>query len=297
MKTFYCDISDFCISLKVTFSEESASARIIEAVSGQVSSVRLPKYSFSETHSYPIVVDIQIDASIKNEIVTAAFSGDVDTPQIVDALQGFHWDFWKICIALIWRHLIKTGVVTYHAACIRKQVTNYLLLGHSGAGKSSMAYYARLRQGVAYSSELTFLNGTRFVAGNGIMSIDRDALSALELALAGNEKCFDAKILSPVACPPKDMFVDRIVFPKVVRKSGAPFKREIDARRARMLLYENAIGQMPICQLIDQQSSPIVLIPTEREVETIGYEICKLSKIPAVMLEGTPEEIWAMMSY
>lgn len=294
MTELFCNIASLSISMSFKFENLQVQESLMNAVAGKVSGIRLPEYSISISANYKVACHIILNAIISGDIISVEFGGSLSIPMFVSDLKGFHWDFWKVALALVSKELLLRRIVTFHAACVRKGELIYLMPGSSGAGKSAMSFFSRSQGGIVYATELCFLVNGKLIAGNATMSIDYDAINLLNIPTIGDEEKSDGKLLCATKCIVEENCINRIVFPKI-SPSLEYRQREISARRTRMLLYENAIGQLGISQLVDHQKVPVLLIPTEIELKTIASEIGVLSSSPAIIAEGSPEEIWKRM--
>lgn len=290
MSAVFCNVPALRFSLRLDFENEETVAPILDAVSGALSGVRLPSYDFAAEPAYDVSDSVAITASVAGDAVEIAFAGAVETATFASPLVGLHWDFWKLVTAIVSKRLLERGLVTFHAACFEHDEVTYLVPGGSGAGKSSLSYQARSVGARVYASELCFVAGTKIVAGNATLSIDADAITALAMPAVAAEPAERGKLLianDHLAAPRR---VDAIVFPKVT--AGGCVVRQISARRTRMLLYENAIGQTAIAQLIDEQTTPVLLLPTARDLAVIALATRELAAAWVAMVEGSPSEIF-----
>ena len=127
------------------------------------------------------------------------------------------------------------------------------------------------------------------------MSIDEEALKIMRIPYPR-----DARVLEGKATVKTDILQEplrplKLVFPRI--SASAPYlERSISARRTRMLLFENAVGQLGISQLINQQRTPIRCIPTLGETETIMNEVNQLATSESLICEGDPHEVWDRLS-
>ena len=294
MTELFCNIASLPISMSFKFEDLQIQERLMNAVSGKVSGIRLPDYSISSESDYEVACQIILKATIFGDEFSVEFGGDISIPMFVSDFKGFHWDFWKVALSLVSKQLLLRGIVTLHAACVQKGELIYLMPGSSGAGKSAMSFFSRSQGGFVYATELCFIDDGKLIAGNATMSIDSEAINILDIPLCGDEEESDGKLICSTKHIAENSYVNRIIFPKISALQKYR-QRDISARRTRMLLYENAIGQLGMSQLIDHQKTPVLLIPSEFELKTIASEIEKLSASPSIIAEGSPDEIWRQM--
>lgn len=293
MTQLYCNIPDLDAAIAYGFSDPGAADEILRWVSDRVSGIRLPPYGFSQTPDFEVVAGVELDASIAGDEIAVQFGGEIPSHRYLARLPAFHWDFWKVSIAALSKGLLGRGVVIFHAACVGVGGATYLLPGVSGAGKSSLAFFAHSRGSSVYSSELAFIEGNRLIAGNSLMSIDPEALRVMGIAASASIELIEGKATLPTSDPKGRSQPLRLVFPRI-SPSSPYFEREISARRSRMLLFENAIGQLGISQLIDEQRSPVRSLPTHSEVDTIMQVVERLGS-ECLICEGQPSQVWARL--
>lgn len=293
MTQLFCNIPALDAAISYRFSDPLAADEIVRWVSDRVSGIRLPPYGFSEMPDFQVVAAVELDASIEESEITVQFGGEIPSHRYSARLPTFHWDFWKVSIAALSKGLLGRGVVIFHAACVEAGGATYLLPGVSGAGKSSLAFFAHSRGSPVYSSELAFIEGDRLIAGNSLMSIDPDALRVMCIPASANIELIEGKATLPTSALKGRSQSLRLVFPRI-SPSSSYFERVISARRSRMLLFENAIGQLGVSQLIDEQRSPVRSLPTHPEVDTIMQVVDRLGS-ECLICEGQPSQVWARL--
>lgn len=290
----FCNLAAFRLSIGFTFSTDSVADAVLAAVSGKISGIRLPAYEISPIARHDIAAQLTVDVVLAGRSVSARFGGDIVTPELVGDIDTLHWDFWKVSIAALSRALLAKGIVIFHAACVDKGGRLYLLPGSSGAGKSALSFFARSRGAAILASELCFVAGGHLVSGNSLMSIDPEALVALNIPRLGDEDELEGKCVCQTEPLRRQRRIDRVIFPKI-SAAGNYAARSISDRRSRMILFENAIGQLAVSQLIHQQRVPVGVLPTQIEIDSIAAEVDVLSRVPALICEGPPAKIWANM--
>lgn len=294
MKRAFCNIPALSGTLAYSFRNEDDAVALLEAVTDRVSGIRLPPYEFAAHPSFEVFGELEIDAAVSGDRVSVEFRGEIPSHRYEAELESFHWDFWKISIAALSKGLLARGVVILHAACVAAPETVFLLPGTSGAGKSSLSFFARSRGASVYASELAFISEARLIAGNALMSIDEEALRLMNIphpsgAISAEGKLTLATDPIPAAVPDLSL-----VFPRI---SPAPtyFERVISARRSRMLLFENAVGQLGVSQLIDQQRVPVRSLPTHAEIEAIMRAVSRIASRESLICEGPPDKVWTRL--
>lgn len=80
--------------------------------------------------------------------------------------------------------------------------------------------------------------------------------------------------------------ISRLIFPQV--HPGEMHIRSITSRRARMLLFENVVTQLPLVQLLAQETWPLWRPPKRDAVERIMNEVTVLSNLDPVIVSGHP---------
>ena len=294
MTQLFCNIPSLATSLAYRLRDSRDAKEIFRAVSDRISGIRLPAYRMEDRPAFDVVEEIEIDAQIRDTSVAIRFGGAISSHRYETDLETFHWDFWKISIAVLSKALLVRGIVIAHAACIASSDICYLLPGTSGAGKSSLSFYARSCGASVYASELAFIGGAGLVAGNSLMSIDDAALQVMRIPRPADARLDDGKVTlhaDPLDIRPSAL---RLVFPRI-SPSSAYFERTISARRSRMLLFENIIGQLGISQLIDGQRVPVRSLPTHAEIDTIMEIVNRVASQESLICEGQPAAVWTRL--
>jgi len=291
--TVFCSIHSLDISIPVRFNSEEIKDLIIPVVSERISVIRLPHYEWENSPSYPCSHEVSINAEADKEELLVEFSCQAFKGSYKVIIDGFHWDFWKALIASFSHALSDKNIMIAHAACVEINGESILLPGNSGDGKSSLSYEC-LNQGVpVYASELCYIQGTKFLAGNLAASIDKAALDYFDISIPKNASYKEGRVLTDTNSLLKPHNIRKIYFPKV---NCSLFRlREITARRARMLLYENVVGQLSSSQLLCHNSIPIFPLPTEAHVSQIAKQVSALITEPTYIVEGHPSRILKWM--
>lgn len=284
------EIPALAFATTLGFSSESSYQLAERFLFGRISGARLPPIRHSRVAAVaePIVwIDIEPTDEGKAQV---AFRGVVDSPTYEVELAGFHWDFSKVINSLVMEAAVETRLIPVHAACLGTGDGVVLLPGASGAGKSSIAY-AALTQGVpVHSSELAFVQDGRLFCGNSALTIDRAALELFGMPPPPSPSAIDGPRfsvdLAPFGGQPE---ICRLVFPQV--HPGKMQVRSITSRRARMLLFENVVTQLPLVQLLAQETWPIWRPPRRDIVEQIMEQIGALSLLDPAVVAGHPEDI------
>lgn len=284
------EIPALAFATTLGFSSESSYQLAERFLFGRISGARLPPIRHSRVASAaePTVwIDLEPTDEGKAQV---AFRGVVDSPRYEVELAGFHWDFSKVINSLVMEAAVETSLIPVHAACLGAGDGVVLLPGASGAGKSSIAY-AALTQGVpVHSSELAFVQDGRLVCGNSALTIDRAALELFGMPPPPSSSAIDGPRfsvdLAPLGGQPE---ISRLVFPQV--HPGKMQVRSITSRRARMLLFENVVTQLPLVQLLAQETWPIWRPPPRDLVERVMEQVTELSVLDPVIVYGNPREI------
>ena len=293
MSSLFCNIPALDATISYRFRDREVADEVVGSVSNRISGIRLPPYSFSEQASFNVVGAVELDAEIRGPQINVQFIGDIPSHRYEAKLATFHWDFWKVSITALSKGLLSRGVVILHAACVGAGASAYLLPGVSGAGKSSLAFFAQSRGAPVFASELAFIEGDRLIAGNSLMSIDPDALRVMDIPASANIELIEGKATLPTSVFDGPSQPLKLVFPRI-SPSSSYFERVISARRSRMLLFENAIGQLGVSQLMDEQRVPVRSLPTHSEVNTIMEMVDRLAS-ESLICEGRPSQVWARL--
>lgn len=287
-------LSTFRLSVVFGFRSAAEAAIVQTCVSGRVSGARLPPIEWTNEPRDVVAPEVFVSAEERGDDLLIQFSGAVQTPHYTVDKAGFHWDFSKVFTALALPRIVRMNIVPFHAATVASEAGAMLLPGVSGAGKSSVAfaaYHCGLR---VAASELSFIHDGELVAGNAKMTIDARALQRYGTGLPHAATEVDGRVVMRTQAPSEPLRLTRIVFPRVCDTPLAV--RTISARRARMLLYENAITQLPVGQLVAHETCPLGISPTRQELEIIAQQVERISHLNPVIVEGTPADIAAFLS-
>lgn len=277
------------VSANLRFDSESSAALVRDNVVGRISGARLPPAEWRPQPPDSTPPQIRVQVEDRGSDVRISYTGVLDiAPYVVDKA-GLHWDFYSVITALIVPRLIERDVVAFHAAALRTATGTVLLPGTSGAGKSSVAF-AALAAGVeVVASELAFVRRGGLIAGNSLLTIDAGALSRFHLPIPAEAREAAGRIALPARRVEEPLPVSRVVFPRV--SLGGLHIRRISARRARMLLFENAIGEMPASQLVAHETVPIGVELSRHMQQVIAAQVVRLAGDNSVILDGSPADI------
>ena len=277
------------VSANLRFDSEANAALVRDNVIGRISGARLPAAEWRPQPPDSTPPQVRVQVEDRGSDVRISYTGVLDiAPYVVDKA-GLHWDFYSVITALIVPRLMDRDVVAFHAAALRTATGTVLLPGTSGAGKSSVAF-AALAAGVdVVASELAFVRHGGLIAGNSLLTIDAGALSRFHLAIPAEARETAGRIALPGRRVEKPLPVSRVVFPRV--SPGGLHIRRISARRARMLLFENAIGEMPASQLVAHETVPIGVELSRHMQQVIAAQVVQLAGDNSVILEGSPADI------
>jgi hypothetical protein len=145
-----------------------------------------------------------------------------------------------------------------------------------------------MTQGVpVHSSELAFVQDGRLACGNSALTIDRAALEFFGMPPPPSPSVIDGPRFS-IDLPPVEgpLEIRGLAFPQV--HPGKVQVRSITSRRARMLLFENVVTQLPLVQLLAQETWPIWRPPRRDVVERIMEQVRRLSVLDPVIIAGRP---------
>lgn len=295
MTRIFCNIPALEATLSYWCPESELMHRIVAEVRDEVSGVRLPPYEIAEQPAFQVLAHIELDAALSGNHLMVQFGAAIESHPYRVALGAFHWDFWKISISALIPALLARGIVVFHAACIMTAGKVYLLPGMSGAGKSTLSFYARSQGARVFASELAFVNASGMLAGNALMSIDDAAMRLMHIPKPERARCVGGRVLAQSDPLPAPLAVDSVIFPRI-SPTKSYSERLISARRSRMLLFENACGQLGFAQLIDEQSAPVRLLPTGLEIDAIMGAVNRLACRESLICEGSPDRVWAELS-
>lgn len=281
------------IAISIEFQSRKARSLMRSAASGHASGARLPPHEWTDLDDgpdSPSAAVVRIGALPRGSKILLRYDSRHGTAQYTAERSGIHWDFWRIVLAAASGELLANDVITLHAAAIDADGGVILLPGSSGAGKSSVAFAALDRGGTVYSSELAFCREARLISGNALMTIDGAAADRLNIVLPAAARDLDGRRAVPASPISAPRPITRIVFPRVT-PSGRVFVRRISARRSRMLLFENAVGELPVGKLVMEESVPLGTV-TREEVEVVAEQVRRLASVgEALIVEGAPNEI------
>lgn len=281
-------IEALAFSVLIGFPNTVAYEIAKESIFGRLSGARLPPmtYELAPGEAPSLLIAIEPRAG---ERIDVQFRGDVESPAYSAERDGFHWDFSKVLNALVMRTSLGSGLVPLHGACVGTPNGAALLLGASGAGKSSTAYAALQAGKTVYSSELGFARGDVLQCANSALTMDRGAIDRFRLgddllsnAGEGPKYQIDLAAQSPVK-------ITQVYFVQVT--DGEARTRKITDRRARMLIFENVVTQLPVTQLLSQETWPLWMPPTKKDVDAAMHSIGALSACSPQIVEGHPSEI------
>jgi hypothetical protein len=222
------------------------------------------------------------------------FNGAVTTPQYKVNKVDFHWDFAKVFMALAIPRLVLQGVVPLHAAVVVSKAGAVLLPGLSGAGKSSIAF-AAFQQGLSTpASELSFIRDGVLIAGNSVMTIDVGALERYGTQIPASATEIDGRVFLPSGYQSGPVRLSRVLFPRVCPTPLAV--RTITTLRARMLMFENAITELPVANQVAHQTCPIGISPTKLELDIVSQQVELLARLSPAIVEGSPADVLTYIS-
>jgi len=279
------------LDVSVVYGFRSAAEADLVRILGhdRLSGARLPSVTWHAQTAAPGPVDIRIEVDDVGDDLVVQYSGAIRTPRYRVDKPGFHWDFTKVLAAVVIPRLLARNVLVLHAATVTRNGIGVLLPGSSGAGKSSVAFAARGLGADVPASELSFLRDGVLVAGNSRMTVDAAAVDRFGLPAFDSADQEGYRVLLPTSASDAPAAVTRLLFPRVC--AGTLAVRPITARRARMLLFENAVSQLPISQLVAHETFPLGAAPTRTELDLVAQQIEKLSQLSPVIVEGSPDEV------
>jgi len=284
-----CSMASLDLEVTIRFPTRQQAELARELVADRVSGARLPvgKWQVLDDAS-----DARVRASVQADDaggLTVSYGGAVSCPPYAVDRAGFHWDFTRIVTALAFPQLLDTGMIPVHAACLLIDGTLVLLPGSSGAGKSSLSFAALGAGHRVIATELAFIRDLKLVASNSRLSIDPGALKFFGLATPSAVEICDGRVTVETQRLDGPTRVDRLVFPRVT--TGAVHHRPITPRRARMLLFQNVISELPVSQLISHESHPLGGAITGEQYATIADQVAKLSQLDPQIIEGPPASV------
>ena len=289
----HCNIPALNVSIPIIFNSDEIKNYILPVVSERISMIRLPFYQWDTHPDYECAPAVKIEADVDGDDLLVQFNCQLFGGSYRVDLKGFHWDFWKVVIASFTTVLLSRNGIVAHAACIGINGELVLLPGHSGAGKSSLSFECINHGLPVYASELCYLQNNNLMAGNSAASIDASALEHFRTATPPHSQLKEEKVLldtSPLSALIK---ISKLYFPRV--SHGSLNVKKITGRRARMLLYENFLSQLPAGQMIGHQTIPILPLPSTTDLEIVSKQLVDLTQEHSFIVEGPPDEIVAWM--
>ena len=283
------EIPDLGFATVLGFAGEVSYDLAVQHLFSRVSGARLPQHYMARLpKSVEPTVWIDIDP-LPDGRASVGFRGAVDSPRYEVDLEGFHWDFSKVINSLVMDGAANSALLPLHSACLASSHGVVLLPGASGAGKSSISYAAMAGSHRVLASELAFVRGGEFLCGNSALTIDSAAIAVFGLSELRSPDGTDGSrlVFNLNQQPPTP--ISRLVFPQV--HPGEPHVRTITTRRARMLLFENVVTQLPLAQLLSQETWPIWRPPSRDVVEALMDEVSRLSELEPVIVSGHPTGI------
>jgi hypothetical protein len=282
-------IADLNFEVTLGFANAETYEIAQQHIFGRLSGARLPPLTHelaARTEQPSLFIDIDPRDDGRLDV---RFRGRIDSPRYVAEREGFHWDFSKVLNALVMAESLRSGLVPLHGACVATPRGPALLLGASGAGKSSTSYAALEAGKTVYATELGFVHGDVLVCANSALTMDRGAIDRFGLS----DKLIRGAGLGSkfqIALPRHDPIrIAEVCFVQV--HDGAARSRPITDRRARMLIFENVVTQLPVTQLLSQETWPLWMPPTRGEVDAAMDTVQQLSALSPRIVEGHPARI------
>jgi len=277
------------VSVAYSFLSVAAANLVRRWGHDRLSGARLPSVTWHPDVAVPGPADIWVHVEEAGNDLVVQYSGTIRSPRYRVDKPGFHWDFTKVLAAVLIPRLLARNVLVLHAAAVTRNDVGVLLPGSSGAGKSSVAFAARGLGADVPASELSFLRDGMLLAGNSRMTVDAAAVDRFGLPAFDSADQEGHRVLLATSASDTPSALTRLVFPRVC---AAPLTvRRITARRARMLLFENAVSQLPVGQLVAHETFPLGSAPTRTELDIVAQQIEKLSQLYPVIVEGRPDEV------
>jgi hypothetical protein len=290
IETFY-NFDSVEVSIRLIFSSVRDRDDIFGVVDEAEASLRVPAYSIAQVPSHVVAGTVVINVRFETQMAHVSFAGDIGTPAFTTEVRRLPWDFWKIVGTMLGRHLLRSGVVVFHSACLGTPTRTVMLVGASGTGKSCVSYFAGTTGARVHASECCYVTEGYVVAGNHTLEVSTEALERFELPRSVEDSSSArASVLIRTEGVPHPERVTEIVFPRV--SLGPMHRKTLGPERTRTLLYENAVGQTAVTALIARESIPLSVVPTRDELETIAEEVGVLSLLPSSIIEGSPEALW-----
>ena len=210
-----------------------------------------------------------------------------DIPHVAD--RGVA-DIAKVVASLaVVRALERSTVTTFHAAALMRGADAVLLVGASGAGKSSISFAALSAGRRIAGSDCAFVRGDTLVAANTRASAYTAALDRYGLEVAPGAVVRGETAFLNLGFGDFPLTITQVVFPRVL--DGPLVVRRLNERRARMLLFENGISQLPLSHFLADEVTPTGLLPTGRQISAIATQVETLARLDPRIVEGRPREI------
>lgn len=277
----------FNVAATFAFASAADAAVVRACVCGRVSGARMPRVDWrSDAVAAP---DVRVHLEQVDDGLVVRFAGAVQTPAYAVDQAGFHWDFWKVFTALTLPRILRQGVVALHAATIVFDKRCVLLPGSSGAGKSSISFASLSHGAEIRATELSFVRDGMLAAGNSTLTIDGAAIERFELPRPPDGRDLDGRLVIDLPHQAIPVRLTELVFPRV--STGPLLVRVITPRRARMLLYENAVTQLPVGHLLAHETHPLGVSPSRGELQRIAAQVAIISELHPAIVEGRPDDI------
>ena len=283
-------IAALSVSIIVGFADAEAERLARRFLLGRISEARLPRMDVTDpgTHATP---DIWIRIAPSDRGVDVAFGGLIESPTYSADVEDLHWDFSKVLNAAVMERVLERGLAPLHAASLDGPDGVVLFPGASGAGKSSLAYVAAMQGHRVLSSELVFIDGSLLLCGNRALTIDRAAIELFGLPAPPSATQYEGSRLMWELPPHPAAEIRRVVFPRV--HNGELHWRKITPRRARMLLFENLVTQLPVMQLLSQETWPLWRPPARERILALMGSLHEVSLRDPLVIEGPPGDMLA----
>ena len=281
------------MSIRLEFDDPGSARSVLAAVAGEIYGNRLPRLHFTADSRLEPAVVVRSGVSDAGDRVTLAVTGDVALAPFACDARTVRWELWKVVSAVLPRALLTRGIVSLHAACLQTGDRTWLVPGASGAGKSTLAFLARLHGARVLASELVFAREGAVVAGNCVLSIARDALTAQGIDPPDDWPTLDGYLLSPTDAAPDPVSVTGIAFPTIAAGQTA---RGLSGPRTQQLLYENALSQLDTEARLDASGAPLGLSTPIEELLLIARETALLAEAGGTRVAGSARALWEWFS-
>lgn len=269
----YVCVEDLDLSIAFQFASEPEQRDALEAIQHEPVPIRMPPYRLSDSSAFPTRSVVCVGYRTAAETATVEWSGDIEIAPYVTLRRRFYRDFWKVALALVSRAALHDRIVTLHAAFVRDQSASVLVVGGSGAGKSSIAIEASRGGASVLATELVFASAGRFVAGNGVLDIPE---------VTRQSRADDDRFVFDT--------VSSTVFPRI--HNGDLKVNPLNPARARALLFENAMTMTGVATLLGHDLVPLPLLLRREHLELVAEEVRALAQQPAYICAGRPSDIW-----